>query len=128
MSAQSIVLAVIVVCLAVGAVLVFLRLLRGPTILDRMIASDVLLTTMMIALGTGMAVTRRTDFLPVLLVLAAVASYGTIAVARNVSKHDASAERDADGADPDGADPDRADPERPGGAGAADTDRLGPGA
>jgi multicomponent Na+:H+ antiporter subunit F len=78
----------LVALFSVGAVLIVFRIVRGPTILDRMIASDVLLTTMMLVLGAAMAIQRRTDLLPVLLVLAATAAFGTIAVARSVSKHD----------------------------------------
>jgi multicomponent Na+:H+ antiporter subunit F len=73
---------------AVGAALVVVRVVRGPTILDRMIASDVLLTTMMLVLGAVMALERRTDLVPVLLVLAGSAAFATVAVARSVSKHD----------------------------------------
>jgi len=73
---------------AAGGALAVFRAVRGPTILDRMIASDVLLTTTMLVLGTVMALQRRTDLLPVLLVLAAGAAFATIAVARSVSKHD----------------------------------------
>jgi multicomponent Na+:H+ antiporter subunit F len=85
--------------LAVGAALVTFRIVRGPTILDRMIASDVLLTTAMLALGALMVWDRRTDLLPVLLVLAAAAAFATIAVARSVSKHDRT-EQDQQGYDP----------------------------
>ena len=76
------------VLLCAGAAMAVYRIVRGPTILDRMIASDVLLTTMMLALGTEMVVERRDDLIPVLLVLAGTAAFGTIAVARSVSKHD----------------------------------------
>jgi multicomponent Na+:H+ antiporter subunit F len=76
--------------LSLGAALVVFRIVRGPTILDRMIASDVLLTTAMLGLGALMVWERRSDLLPVLLVLAASAAFATIAVARSVSKHDRS--------------------------------------
>ena len=84
---------------AVGAALTVYRVVRGPTILDRMIASDVLLTTMTLVLGGVMALEQRTDLLPVLLVLAGTAAFATIAVARSVSKHDRS-EADQTGRDP----------------------------
>ena len=79
---------VVTALIGAGVLLVLYRVVRGPTILDRMIASDVLLTTVMVVLGTWMVVDGHTDLLPVLLVLAATASYGTIAVARAVSRHD----------------------------------------
>ena len=88
MTLHDLLVPVIGALLALGAALTVYRIVRGPTILDRMIASDVLLTTLMLVLGAAMAVQRRTDLLPVLLVLAATAAFGTIAVARSVSKHD----------------------------------------
>ncbi|HWR85493.1 MAG TPA: monovalent cation/H+ antiporter complex subunit F [Rhodoglobus sp.] len=74
--------------LAVTAVLVLVRIVRGPTLLDRMIASDVLLTTMILVLGAEAAVNRHTTTIPVMLVIAAVAIFSSIAVARYVSKQD----------------------------------------
>lgn len=76
------------VLLTASAALAVYRIVRGPTILDRMIASDVLLTTLMLVVGTEMVLEQREDLIPVLLVLAGTAAFGTIAVARSVSKHD----------------------------------------
>lgn len=88
MSLHDVLVLVIGVLFASGAGLIVYRIVRGPTILDRMIASDVLLTTTMLVLGAVMALERRTDLLPALLVLAATAAFATIAVSRSVSKHD----------------------------------------
>lgn len=88
MTVHGVLVAAITVLFSVGAGLILIRVVRGPTILDRMIASDVLLTTMMLVLGAMMALQRRTDLLPVLLVLAGSAAFATVAVARSVSKHD----------------------------------------
>ena len=88
MTASEILLWATGTLLTLSAGLAVYRIVRGPTILDRMIASDVLLTTMMLALGTEMVVEHRTDLIPVLLVLAGTAAFATIAVARSVSKHD----------------------------------------
>jgi multicomponent Na+:H+ antiporter subunit F len=79
-----------VALLAVGALLTLYRLLRGPTILDRMIASDVLLTTLMLAVGADMVINGHTRTIALMLALAATAIFATIAVARYVSKQDAS--------------------------------------
>ncbi|TQO19761.1 multisubunit sodium/proton antiporter MrpF subunit [Rhodoglobus vestalii] len=79
-----------VALLCAGTLLTFYRLLRGPGILDRMIASDVLLTTLMLAVGADMVVNGHTRTIPLMLVLAATAIFATIAVARYVSKQDAS--------------------------------------
>ena len=94
MTPHQVLLALVVALFSIGAALVVFRVVRGPTILDRMIASDVLLTTMMLVLGAVMAFERRTDLIPVLLVLAGSAAFATIAVARSVSKHDRSEPED----------------------------------
>lgn len=73
---------------AVAAVLIVIRIVRGPTILDRMIASDVLLTTLILVLGAEMVVNSHTRTIPLMLVLAAVAIFATVAVARSVTKQD----------------------------------------
>ena len=54
----------------------------GPSVLDRVIASDVLVATVICALGAEMALNRHTDNLPVLLVLALFAVLGSLSVAR----------------------------------------------
>lgn len=73
---------------AAAAVLILIRIVRGPTILDRMIASDVLLTTLILVVGAEMVVNGHTRTVPIMLVLAAVAIFATVAVARYVTKQD----------------------------------------
>lgn len=58
------------------------RIVVGPTVLDRVIASDVLVATVICALGAEMAFNRHTDTLAVLLVLALFAVLGSLSVAR----------------------------------------------
>lgn len=77
--------------LGVAAVLAVVRIVRGPSILDRMIASDVLFTILMLGLGVEMVVDEHTRTIPIMLVLAATAFLSTVAVARYVSKQDSSA-------------------------------------
>ena len=48
------------------------RIVIGPSILDRAVASDVLLTVVMCVLGAEMAINQHTRTLPVLLIIAAV--------------------------------------------------------
>lgn len=78
------------VVLAVAAALAVVRIARGPSILDRMIASDVLLATIMVALGVDMVYRHNTYALPMLIVLSLFAMVGSISVARYVTKRDAS--------------------------------------
>lgn len=66
------------------------RIVAGPSILDRMIASDMLLTTLICAIGADMVVNHHTRTLPVMIVLALTAVLGSITVARYVSRQDPS--------------------------------------
>jgi len=97
---------------AAGALLTLYRIVRGPSILDRMIASDVLLTTLILVVGAEMVWNGHTRTIPVMLVIAATAVFATIAVARYVSKQDLSTRReitDAEVTDSEVSDADLAD-------------------
>ena len=85
---MSILVVVAGVLFSAGAALALFRIVRGPSILDRMIASDVLLTTLILVVGAEMVVNGHTRSIPIMLVLAAIAAFATIAVARYVSKQD----------------------------------------
>ena len=71
-----------------AALMALYRIVRGPSILDRMIASDVLLTTLMLVVGAEMVYNGHTRTIPLMVVLASTAIFATIAVARYVSKQD----------------------------------------
>ena len=73
---------------AVAAVLTVWRIIIGPSILDRAVASDVLLTEVMCVLGAEMAINHHTRTLPVLLIIAAVGVFGSISIARFVARRD----------------------------------------
>lgn len=73
--------------IATAAVLVVLvRLITGPTLIDRLIASDVLLTTLILVVGAEMVVANHTRSIPLMVVLAATAILGSVAVARFVTR------------------------------------------
>ncbi|WP_449277154.1 monovalent cation/H+ antiporter complex subunit F [Leucobacter sp. GX24907] len=72
--------------LTVTALAAIVRIVRGPTILDRMVASDVLLTTLMLAVGTDMVVRGHTDSIALMTAIAATATFATIVVARFVKR------------------------------------------
>ena len=74
----------------IGALAAVFHIIRGPSILDRALATDVLLAIAMCALGAEMAINRHTDTLVVLLVLALFAVFGSIAIAQLMAKQDAS--------------------------------------
>lgn len=65
------------------------RIVRGPAILDRMIASDMLVTTLICVLGLEMIYHHHLRSIPIMLVLALVAVFASISVARYVSKQSA---------------------------------------
>jgi len=87
---------VTVVAYVVGALFAFaglasvIRIVRGPSILDRMIASDMLLTTLICVLAADMVFNGHTRTIPVILALALTAALGSNTVARYVSKQDPS--------------------------------------
>ena len=81
-------LLVIMVVFAVAAILAVIRIVIGPSILDRAVAADVLLTEVMCVLGADMASNHHTRTLPVLIVVAAVGVFGSISVARYVARRD----------------------------------------
>ena len=72
--------------LALGAIFAFVRLMRGPTLPDRVIAIDligvlIVCTLVVIASGNGSAV-----FLDVALFIALISFVGTVAYARYVER------------------------------------------
>ncbi len=79
---------VISVVFSVSALLTLWRIIRGPSILDRAVASDVLLTLVICVLGAEMAINQHTRTLPVLLIVAAVGVFGSISIARFVARKD----------------------------------------
>jgi multicomponent Na+:H+ antiporter subunit F len=85
---MSILFLAVGVLFTIAAGLTMYRIIAGPSILDRMIASDVLLTTLMLVVGAEMVYNGHTRTIPVMLVLASTAVFATVSVARYVSKQD----------------------------------------
>ena len=90
MSLLTVVGIIAAIMFGIGAIGAVYRIIRGPSILDRALATDVLLAIAMCALGAEMAINRHTDTLVVLLVLAMFAVVGSISIARFMAKQDAS--------------------------------------
>ena len=88
MTPISILFLVAGIMFSAAALFVLYRIVVGPSILDRMIASDVLLTTLILVVGAEMVYNGHTRTIPVMLVLASTAVFATVAVARYVSKQD----------------------------------------
>ncbi|MGL3148840.1 monovalent cation/H+ antiporter complex subunit F [Microbacterium sp. A82] len=85
---MSILMILILVVFGLAAILTVVRIIRGPSILDRAVASDVLLTEVMCVLGAEMAINGHTRSIPVMLIIAAVGVFGSISVARYVARRD----------------------------------------
>lgn len=77
--------ALVLALLGAALVLAVGRIVRGPTILDRMIGSDIVLTTVLLVLAAAMAIRRDLTAVPVLVVIAATSVFATLAVARTVT-------------------------------------------
>lgn len=71
--------------LGLAAALALVRLLRGPTIIDRAIALDVLLAVSIGVIAVEAATNRHGTTLPVMAVVALLGFVGAVAIARFVS-------------------------------------------
>lgn len=77
--------ALVLLLLGSTLVLAVFRIVRGPTILDRMIGSDLVLTTALVVIAAAMVIRRDLTGIPVLVVIAATSVFATVAVARAVT-------------------------------------------
>ena len=78
-----IVAGIVVSALLFAAVsLVLVRIVRGPTTLDRIVAVDVLLAIVVCAVAAEAAYTRDATSLPILVVLSILGFIGSVSVAR----------------------------------------------
>ena len=82
---MTVVVAICGVLLTVGAVLAVIRAEKGPSMLDRTIALDVVVAAMIAAVALYAAIERRTDVVPVLVVLSLVGFVGSVTIARFAS-------------------------------------------
>lgn len=71
---------------AIAAALTIVRMVVGPSILDRAVASDVLLSMVLCVLGAEAVINQHTRTLPIMLIIAAIGVFGSIAVARFVAR------------------------------------------
>lgn len=83
---------VLVACLAglgVAALLVVVRLVRGPSVPDRVVALDVLVQLVVMGIAVTAACTRDGTYLSVLVAVALLAFVGTVTVGRFVERRGA---------------------------------------
>lgn len=79
---MSVVIWICVGMLAVAAALVVGRMAKGPTMLNRVVAMDVLIAIVVCGLGLEAAYNQHSTTLPILVVLSLVGFVGSVSVAR----------------------------------------------
>ena len=77
-------LAVAFIALALGlsALLAVVRIVRGPSVLDRTVATEVLVSTLVCALCAEAAINRHATTLPIVISLSLLGFLGSVSVAR----------------------------------------------
>ncbi|MEV4464560.1 monovalent cation/H+ antiporter complex subunit F [Micromonospora echinofusca] len=76
---------------SVTALLALIRLYRGPSLIDRVVAADMLLATMVGAVGAEAAVNRHATTLPVLVALSMLGFVGSVSLVRFAVREDGEA-------------------------------------
>jgi multicomponent Na+:H+ antiporter subunit F len=79
---MTVVIALCVGFLAVAALLLVARISLGPTMLDRVVALDVLVAVVICGLALEAAIRRHTTTLPILGVLSLLGFVGSVSIAR----------------------------------------------
>ena len=79
---MNVVLAFCVLTLTAAAVLLAIRIALGPTMLDRVIALDVLVAVFIVGIAAEAVANRHTSTLPILVVLSLAGFVGSVSVAR----------------------------------------------
>ncbi|ROZ99368.1 monovalent cation/H+ antiporter complex subunit F [Gordonia sp. OPL2] len=79
---MTIVWAVVSAMLMLAAVLTTIRVLRGPTSLDRLVALDTIIALCMCGLAAWAAFSRDSTVVPAIVALSLVSFVGSIAIAR----------------------------------------------
>ena len=80
--------------LAGGALLALVRLARGPSLLDRVVATDTLLVIISASLAVYASLARDPTVVPVLVVVSLLAFVGSVSVARYVGGMQLQSERE----------------------------------
>ena len=76
--------AVLLGMIGVGALLVLVRLARGPSLLDRVVATDTLLVIISAGLAVHAGLSRDRTVVPMLVVVSLLAFVGSVSVARYI--------------------------------------------
>ncbi|MBC9227251.1 cation:proton antiporter [Aeromicrobium sp. 636] len=79
---MTVVAIICAILLGLTGLLCLVRIVRGPTMLDRTVAADVFTAACVGAIGVEAAVGRHSTTLPILVALALVAFLGSVSIAR----------------------------------------------
>lgn len=77
---------IILPILALSALLIFIRFIMGPSLSDRVVALDLLITTGIGIIAIYSIVTDQPTFLDIAMILALIAFLGTVAFAYYIEK------------------------------------------
>ncbi len=86
MSVHDFLYYIILPVLAVSTLLIFIRFLKGPSLSDRVVALDLLITTGIGMIAIYSIVTDQPTFLDIAMILALIAFLGTVAFAYYIEK------------------------------------------
>ncbi len=87
---MTVVVWICLVGLSLSAGMCLVRLVRGPSVPDRIVALDALLFVVVAGIAVGAAATGDGDFLAVLVAVSLLGFVGTVTVARFVERRGAS--------------------------------------
>ncbi|MEV7974056.1 monovalent cation/H+ antiporter complex subunit F [Cellulomonas sp. NPDC089187] len=82
---MTVVVIVSAVLLAAAAAMALIRAEKGPSMLDRTIALDIVVSVLVAAIALYAAVDRRADVVPILVVLSLVGFIGSVTISRFAS-------------------------------------------
>lgn len=74
------------ILLVSAALLTVARIITGPSVLDRVVGSDVLVSIVLCGLGAQTALVEGTSTMPLLITLSLIGFMGSVAVARFVAR------------------------------------------
>ncbi|HHV20603.1 MAG TPA: sodium:proton antiporter [Propionibacterium sp.] len=76
----------VILMLFIDVLLTIIKLVQGPSVLSRALASDLLVSSLICAVGAQMVLSRHAWSLPMLVTLALISFVGTVAVSRFVAR------------------------------------------
>lgn len=83
---NDVLVTVTMVVLAISGLLTLVRVVRGPSVLDRAIAMEVIVFLVVAAVGLEAAANRHSTTLPILVSLSLLGFTGSVAIARYVGR------------------------------------------